>query len=184
MSLQSIHLACLCHSNDVKNYGYTAILDPLLKDLEVLEQQGLYVQKLRTSVRGTVLHVSTENLRVHLLAGLQESFNVDKFCWFSLVTQEHTNIPEMERVFPFWTDETHKYDLMELNTHQFDSLNGVKKKCVFNRLSHFHTVQGFSPDFSVFIDDAISATHALRRQIVSEMKVRRPEHFTERHVKC
>lgn len=44
--LQSIYLAILCKSNDLKTHGYDTMLKPLLKDIEVLEQQGLFVQKI------------------------------------------------------------------------------------------------------------------------------------------
>nr|XP_054606036.1 uncharacterized protein LOC129166763 [Nothobranchius furzeri] len=40
-SVQSIYLACLCHSSDVKKHGYDAVLQPLIKDLQILEQQGV-----------------------------------------------------------------------------------------------------------------------------------------------
>lgn len=147
-SVQSIYLACLCHSNDVKKYGYGAILEPLIKDLEVLEQQGLYVQKLGTTVRGTVLYVSADNLGAHSLAGFHESFNVDKFCRFCLASRQAIDIHEVkERVFPLRTVEVHKQDLLELNRQQLVSVNGVKRDCVLDRLSYFHTIQGFPPDF-------------------------------------
>ncbi|XP_057181928.1 uncharacterized protein LOC130548896 [Triplophysa rosa] len=81
-SVQSIYLACLSYSSDVKKYGYSAILEPLLKDIEVLEKQGIYVQKLGDNIQGTVLYVSADNLGAHSLGGFQENFNVDKFCRF------------------------------------------------------------------------------------------------------
>lgn len=87
-SVQSIFLACLCNSNDVKNYGYDAIFQPLIRDIQVLEEEGLYVQKLGTSVKGSVLYVSADNLGAHSVAGFQESFNVDKFCRFCLASRK------------------------------------------------------------------------------------------------
>lgn len=137
----------ICHSSDVKNYGYGTILEPLLKDLGVLEQQGLHVQKLGTAVRGTVLYVAADNLGAHSLAGFQESFNVDKFCRFCLASRQDIDIHEVkEGVFPLRTVEAHKHDLLELNTHQFVSLNGVKRDCVLNRLSFPH-YPGLPPRF-------------------------------------
>ena len=77
-----------------------------------------------------------------------ESFNVDKFCWFCLAIRQDIDIHEVkERVFPLRTVEAHKQDLLELNRHQLVSVNGVKSDCVLDRLSHFHTIQGFPPDF-------------------------------------
>ncbi len=108
-SVQSIYLACLCNSNDVKNYGYDAIFQPLIRDIQVLEEEGLYVQKLGTSVKGSVLYVSADNLGAHSLAGFQESFNVDKFCRFCLASRKDIDLHEVrEGVFPLRTIESHK----------------------------------------------------------------------------
>ena len=42
------------------------------------------MNRLGTSVRGTVIYISSDNLGAHSFAGFQESFNVDKFCRFCL----------------------------------------------------------------------------------------------------
>lgn len=73
-SLQSIYLAVLCNSNDAKSFGYENILKSLLKDIQILQNQGLFIQRLGASVKGTVLFVSADNLGAHSLAGFQESF--------------------------------------------------------------------------------------------------------------
>lgn len=86
-TLSNIYLAILCRSVDVKTFGYERILQPLLKDLQLLENQGIYISRLGTSVRGTVLYISSDNLGAHSLAGFQESFNVDKFCRFCLASR-------------------------------------------------------------------------------------------------
>ncbi len=147
-SVQSIYLACLSNSNDVKKYGYDAIFQPLIRDIQVLEEEGLYVQKLGTSVKGSVLYVSADNLGAHSLAGFQESFNVDKFCRFCLASRKDIDLHEVrEGVFPLRTIESHKQTLEELKTNSLVSLDGVKRDCVLDNLNYFHTIQGFPPDF-------------------------------------
>ncbi|XP_058637761.1 uncharacterized protein LOC131543945 [Onychostoma macrolepis] len=46
-TLTAIHLSILCKAVDVKRFGYEAILEPLLKELSVLEQEGVFVPKHR-----------------------------------------------------------------------------------------------------------------------------------------
>ena len=75
--MSSIYLALLCKSVDVKTFGYDRIVEPLLKDLQLLENEGIYINRLGTSVKGTVSYVSSDNLGAHSFAGFQESFNVD-----------------------------------------------------------------------------------------------------------
>lgn len=45
-SLSSIHLAILVKSDDLKVYGYEAVLEPLISDLISLEQHGVFLPKL------------------------------------------------------------------------------------------------------------------------------------------
>lgn len=45
-SFTSINLALLCHTSDVKTYGYSAVLEPLLIDIEHLENKSVYVERL------------------------------------------------------------------------------------------------------------------------------------------
>lgn len=86
--MSSIYLATLCYSSDVKLFGYERILEPLVKDIELLENQGVYVQRLGASVTGTIQYVSSDNLGAHSIAGFQESFNTQKCCRFCLASRE------------------------------------------------------------------------------------------------
>lgn len=81
-SLSSIYLAILCKSVDVKIYGYDKVLEPLLQDLKTLEDHGVYVPLLGTSLKGTVQSVVADNLGAHSIAGFSESFSGEFFCRF------------------------------------------------------------------------------------------------------
>ena len=43
-TLSNIHLAMLCKLKHVKTVGYTAMLEPLLSDIRVLERDGIVVE--------------------------------------------------------------------------------------------------------------------------------------------
>lgn len=66
-SLPSIQLALLCKANTIKDHGYGETLRPLIQDLVFLKQQGIYVEQLGATVRGTVLIVAADNLAAHSL---------------------------------------------------------------------------------------------------------------------
>ncbi|XP_028298400.1 uncharacterized protein LOC114460675 [Gouania willdenowi] len=83
-SLSSIYLAVLCKSNDVKTCGFDKVLEPLLKDLKTLEDHGVYVPLLGTSLKGTVHSVVADNLGAHSISGFIECFSGDYFCRFLL----------------------------------------------------------------------------------------------------
>lgn len=42
-TLSSIYLAVLSNSNDVKKFGFEPVVEPLLKELCTLENQGFYI---------------------------------------------------------------------------------------------------------------------------------------------
>lgn len=73
-SLSSIYLALLCKSEDVRTYGYERVLEPLLKDLAILESHGIFIAQLGDCVKGTIQCVIADNLGAHGLAGFIESF--------------------------------------------------------------------------------------------------------------
>ena len=66
------------------------MLDPLIHDLMSPEKDGVYVEALGASVKGTVLYVAADKLGAHALAGFYESFSVDKFCRFCMASRSDT----------------------------------------------------------------------------------------------
>ena len=53
-ALSSIYLAVLCKSDDLRKFGFKKVLDPLLKDLVILEEHGLFISQLNVCIKGTV----------------------------------------------------------------------------------------------------------------------------------
>lgn len=91
----SIQLALLCNSTTVKKCGYEKVIYPLICDLRTLEQQGIYLERLGTCVKGIVLFVSADNLGAHSLAGFYESFSVEKISRFCMVSRTDTQLQEV-----------------------------------------------------------------------------------------
>ena len=140
-TLTSIQLALLGKSVDVKEYGYEKFLEPLIKDIKCLEQQGVFVQVLDQFVRGTVFCVCADNLGAHGLAGFHESFTVDKFCRFCLLSRNQIATTEVYDFHLRHVDQ-HNAFLEELKQNNLQSINGVKSECVL----FFHPITGFPPD--------------------------------------
>lgn len=51
------------------------MLEPLLQDLQVLEQHGVFISQLGQLVKGTVQCVIADNLGAHSVGGFLESFS-------------------------------------------------------------------------------------------------------------
>lgn len=146
-SLTSIQLGALGNSHDVKEFGYERFLEPLIKDLKLIEDNGIHVDALKRSVGVKLFCVCADNLGAHSLAGFQESFNVDKFCRFCLISRSEIGSPR-PREFLLRTVDQHDKFVDELKQNPtLKSVNGVKRKCVLSKhLTSFHPVTGFPPD--------------------------------------
>lgn len=115
-SLSSIYLlTILCKSDDVKTYGYDQVFEPLLQDLKILEEQGVYVPLLGESVEGTVFSVVADILGAHSVAGFLESFSAENYCRFctgkSSDIQEHS---VASGAFSLRTKELHEIHVKKL----------------------------------------------------------------------
>lgn len=61
-SLTNIHLCVLFHAQDIKTYGFDAILEAIVSDIKVLEIKG--IQGPDGFVRGSIVPVTADNLRI------------------------------------------------------------------------------------------------------------------------
>ncbi|XP_049450794.1 uncharacterized protein LOC125900072 [Epinephelus fuscoguttatus] len=147
-TLSSIYLAVLCKTVHIKQYGYSTVFEPLIRDLQHLENIGVFVQSLGSNVKGTVVFVSADNLSAHSLSGYQESFNVEKFCRFCLANridiQEHD---VRSGNFTLRTPQLFHEAVTVLKTTDASCVDGLKRDCPLRRLAHFHPAKGFPPDF-------------------------------------
>jgi len=128
--LNSILLAILCKAEDVKKFGYSAVLEPLLKDPVYLEEEGLYVPALGRRVNGTVFSVVADNLGAHSLGGFVESFPSSHVCRFCLSEKSQFQDGEVRKgAFPPRTKE-HALPIQAVQEN--DSLvhvYGMKRQC-------------------------------------------------------
>lgn len=147
-SLHVVQLALLCKVSDVQRCGYESILSPLLKDLQTLEQDGIFIETLGPRVQGTVLCVAADNLAAHGLAGFVQSFRGQYVCRFCCCTTDQIQISEVsEGEFSMRKKETHDLHVQKVVQEENVAHLGVVGECPLSKaLQHFHTVTGFPPD--------------------------------------
>lgn len=153
VNLNSIQLAALGKGIDVRKFGYERYLEPLLKDLKFIEEYGAEASE---NFGVKLFCVCADNLGAHSLAGFQESFSVDKFCLFCLVS--HSQIATLKASnFHLRTVEQHNRCVKELHQNQaLKSVNGVKRECVLSKhLAFFHPVTGFPPDILHYLFEGV-----------------------------
>ena len=147
-TLNSIFLSILCKAVDVKRFGYNTVLEPLLKDLVVLEE-GLFVPALGRRVKGTVFSVVADNLGAHSMGGFVESFSGSHVCRFCLGERSTFQIGEVRTgAFPPRTKEQHKLHIQAVQENaSLTHACGVKRQCALTgKLQYFDVLSGYPPD--------------------------------------
>lgn len=71
------------------------MLQPLLRDLVSLEDEGLYIPSLGRRVKGTVFSVVADNLGAHSIGGFVESFSGTHVCRFCLGDRSEFQVSEV-----------------------------------------------------------------------------------------
>ncbi|KAL2098287.1 hypothetical protein ACEWY4_007494 [Coilia grayii] len=147
-TLNLIQLPLLCNSSTVKECGYAKVLQPLIYDLRFLKQNGVHLDQLGASVKGTVLYVAADKLGAHSLAGFFKSFADDKFCRFCSASSSDTLQQEVcSGFFQLRDKESHDKQVQEVSEDpRLSQAYGVKGACPLKNLEHFHVVTGYTPD--------------------------------------
>lgn len=146
-ALHSIYLAVLCKTDDVKTFGFEKVLEPLLHDLRVLEEQGVYISHIGEFVKGTVQCVVADKLAAHGLGGFVESFSGHFICRFCTAQKHEIQTQTVSSgAFSLRTKDDHEKHVKcaeETSSHCF----GVMRSCVLTKhLSHFQVLKGYPPD--------------------------------------
>ena len=146
-ALHVIQLAALCKVTDVQKFGYERALGPLLRDIQTLERDGVFIESIGKAVRGTVMCVVSDNLAAHALAGFTKCFRAEYFCRFCTATQDKLQSCDVGgREFSLRTKASHDSDVHAVMHGDFQSQFGVQGDCTLSQLEYFHTVTGFPPD--------------------------------------
>ena len=147
--LASIYLAILCKAEDTKQFGFQRVLEPLLRDLQSLEKDGLLVSGLGKVIKGTVVSVVADNLGAHSVAGFVENFTGSYFCRFCLGDRSDVQSKEVRcGGFQQRTKEQHTLHVQTaVSSPNHTPCYGVKKQCALSeKLDHFHVTSGYPPD--------------------------------------
>ena len=84
-----MQLVLLCKEEDFKLLGperEATVFAPLLKDLKILENNGVFLGEAHGNRKGSVVFVLGDNLGSHMLGGFVESFStVSHFCRYCLI---------------------------------------------------------------------------------------------------
>lgn len=136
--LSNIHLCALFHSQDIKTYGFDKILEPLISDLKVLESDGIIIPTFPNPIHGTVVQVVGDNLAIHGLFGLVESFSARNCCRFCVTEKSEFQTIFSEDDMVLRTKDMYSEQCQTIQSNpQLPHYYGVKRPCSLNSLKYF-----------------------------------------------
>ena len=146
-----IQLAVIANAKTIKKYGFSSVLIPLLRDLKILENNGIEVQKMesRYKFRGSISVIVADNLGSHGIGGFQESFNSLRNCTFCMATPEQMkafhSVDHFERCTVASFSEQVKCVEEFLN---MANIYGLEAASRVNKLQIFHVIKCLPSDIA------------------------------------
>lgn len=159
----NVHLLSLCYAQDLKTYGFRAVLSKLVREIKHLSETGFAgsfpVLGTRT-VYVSLVQVAGDNLALNSLLGFVESFRVDYFCTMCTATQADIQFKFYETEFELRSVATYTKDVANVACSDRPLLHshGVKAECVLNEIPGFHAVHNFSLDIMHTVLEGIVLT--------------------------
>ncbi|XP_063541728.1 uncharacterized protein LOC134750483 [Cydia strobilella] len=137
--LENILLAHVFYTADKTMFGNEAIFGPLIEELKFLEREGILIfsKGHSTVVKFCLANMSGDNLGLHSILGLHESFSSNNFCRFCITSKHLTKTDTKERL-----ENIRK--TTEYEKHCQDKI-GIKEECVWHQLN-FHTYKNLTCD--------------------------------------
>lgn len=137
--LENIFVAQVFHSNDRLYFGNEAIFKKIVEELKYLEEVGLDIALTtkNVTVKFILVTLSGDNLGLHGILGLFESFMATNFCRFCLSTKTESETQ---------TCELNNLRMpAEYDQHVEDRI-GIKEKCIWNSFEYFHIYKNITCD--------------------------------------
>lgn len=149
-NLSVIQLSILVRSVDLKYFGLECVIDPLVKELNILSEDGIFVPGVST-FKGGVLFICGDNLGSNYLGGFAESFgpNVMRFCRNCMINRNEVQVELDPKNFELRTVANYDNQMSSIeNDETLNSLSdyGIKSRSCLYKIPHFHVLNGLPPD--------------------------------------
>lgn len=143
--LDSIFLAGIIKTNDMKQFGNDVCLRSLVTEIKFLEEEGLTLFALSPKpikVKFMLALILGDNLGVNSLLDFSKSFSANYYCRFCTDSKQICQHLSQENAATMRNIEKYNNDLKKNDFKQ----TGVRKKSVLNDIKSFHVVNNFAVD--------------------------------------
>lgn len=143
-SLKNIFLFALFYSKDRKEFGNEATFSEIISELKFLQEEGIIINVNNgdKKIYFKLALIIGDNLGIHSILGLSESFSCTYNCRFCKITKSESQITYSMQSYPIRTKQSYNDDVVLQNI----SVTGIKEKCVWHNLPGFHLTSNFMVD--------------------------------------
>jgi hypothetical protein len=135
----------IAKTKTVDSYGIDAILEPFMESVKELETGTVVnVKGKKTTLYGTLVIVSADNLAAHLIGGYKSLHAAFRKCRYSMITSEDIGSKFTANEFTSRTRETHAHHIQGIT--DFFATNGGERNSIFNESAYFNVTEGIPPD--------------------------------------
>lgn len=140
LKTKNMQLAILCFNSHVNLFTLDVILDKLVNDIIILENRGIFVDRKKRFLKGTIYVILGDNLGSHQLGGFIENFSsAEYFCRYCLIKKnEFKQYPQnigIKRSVQNYNDATEK---IVIDGKPYE---GIKSNSPFNKCKFFQIAQ-------------------------------------------
>lgn len=134
----------LVRSNDRKKFGNLNIFHYLIQELNSLSTQGIEVicNNIKHTVKFELALIIGDNLGLNQILGFVESFKASSYCRICKLTLKEASTSTRQNSQKMRNMQNYDEDLDNKDLEN----NGLKEKCVFNRVNNFHVLKNLSVD--------------------------------------
>lgn len=138
--LENVFLTLLFHTADRSEFGNKNVFQCLISEITFLENEGinLVINGKEINCKFVLILIIGDNLGLHSLFGLNETFSSTYFCRMCVASKDETYTQTFE--IEAQLRNTNDYDLHVENNV------GIKEKCLWNDLKNFHVYNNLVVD--------------------------------------
>ena len=142
--IENIFLFILFNTIDRQVFKNEMIFAKAVDELNHLYDQGIEIELLsgRTKIFLELVLFIGDNLGVHTVAGLTESFSADVICQHCLIKQKDKDTIFLEKDCVLRIVENYE-TLLKLNDSKE---TGLKERCVLHKITNFHSAKNVAVD--------------------------------------
>lgn len=148
--LDNIYPVVICNADDLKSKttDFNNLWDPIVRDLKFLEKVGIKFDD-GTMMKGTLTHLSFDNLGANQALGFVSCFIASHFCRFCLCSRDECQLMTTENPTKIRTKESYASQLKTVENSEkvkYDETKGVKYYCKLSELDFFHIIDNPTVD--------------------------------------